>query len=998
MSQPPVLQDEQDDNLQDNVSHQDETKIPIKQSGSSGIAALLRTTKDSGLLKRITAKNGGSMTNIDSADDESVGNHTSNPVLPAHHSKIQRIQSVPCDVPLSSHTGRAPLNSVPSSLYTKSSSTSSASFGDQVQAPAKKQPLLPPSYGYENGRQISTSKMSSSVFSSVSDQSEMSHDHHEGSHLSKEVSPDRTSQESPLSDCFIEYEQYSDSSSDDHGRQSESDSVPIPQETDHETLLGGHNKESDRDGSETVSERTTMNSAPPTPVANNNSDIKKRPMFPPGKSPPTKSHPPAITSQSVRSASSEMGRQHSASVSMVTAKPVPKPRLKKAATSIDLYTPKSSGPDEINRSLLSEASSNKNVTMVTTNEGTMNTNETELDRSSRGISPPARDLKFENDVLKQQILHLKQQQSKLEGENSQLREHLEGELDTPTNQRRRGSADSGIHLSNSSAIPFPNSKPHSITAHPRPRSRSVSPVDVRESGQSDLRRSLDDIVLPSTKPVPIPRERGLKSAAAISSSVPTKTFLARTRDAPPTSSTHVTTPTTGGLYQRGTEKASCADVGSQSPVPKPRAVLTRPNNTPSQSSKSPFPLNINEEGTGSLDTMSTASASGKDLKTANTVRENQPVVQKNKILAIQTLQKLIPKQPLLLPSSAHIQTHGTKSVPVPRLIGQKETPPVTVSNNTVDNEVGGVFESVQKTSEVKVQPSHNLANSKQTLTPSKPLPPVSSTTTSGDKSLTPPKLPASSGEGVNNTSPKLVSGVLYKKMAIKSDVSWIKSCKPSIREDTTDAPHSAPPTTTPTSKIATSASSSKFSPPKKTAPYRSHAILSGPSGSTSSSSILNPGASYSTPATSTVLSGPPTLVTKETKVPPPKIVSSRKRTETISNSRKEKDSRRSDKRRHSFTSSTSDDSISSGASEGRNSKIKGRGFMGTKTQSEGKMIPPKKPPRPWLGKGRGFNEEFGGRPMSMLDTTVSVCECVCERERVCVSENTVATCNLHVHS
>ena len=168
--------------------------------------------------------------------------------------------------------------------------------------------------------------------------------------------------------------------------------------------------------------------------------------------------------------------------------------------------------------------------------------------------PDFEDLKYENDVLKHQISHLREQKSDLESENQVLREHLQSsdEIDSPSSSpyhRRKSSP--AIAVPMASVVNEPN----------RPVSMATPEITPMSAP-------------PTTKPIPIPRFRKTRSATVSGDSE-----VSPRQQVPPLSARHASVQDENFSVQ--------AKPHSNSPVPKPRSMSKPIINVISRSSPPP---------------------------------------------------------------------------------------------------------------------------------------------------------------------------------------------------------------------------------------------------------------------------------------------------------------------------------------------------------------------------------------------------------------------------
>ncbi len=225
-----------------------------------------------------------------------------------------------------------------------------------------------------------------------------------------------------------------------------------------------------------------------------------------------------------------------------------------------------------------------NVSTVAEMPPNMDTDDCEMDSRIedpvRPAEPVVGDLKYENEALKHQIMHLKGQRTELEQENSVLRERL----------------DSGGELSRSSGSPAPNSVPISSTLSPslssttsvystsapartsipvpkpppakvRVQRNTRPPLPTRESSDSvnsDISVFTDS---PPTLPIPVPRR--VTAPTLPVSSMPKPTPL-------PRSSPRITAPVAGSTTS-SREDVPEMKMAASPPI-KPRRVA-RPSKT-----------------------------------------------------------------------------------------------------------------------------------------------------------------------------------------------------------------------------------------------------------------------------------------------------------------------------------------------------------------------------------------------------------------------------------
>ena len=168
--------------------------------------------------------------------------------------------------------------------------------------------------------------------------------------------------------------------------------------------------------------------------------------------------------------------------------------------------------------------------------------------------PDFEDLKYENDVLKHQISHLREQKSDLESENQVLREHLQSsdEIDSPSSSpyhRRKSSP--AIAVPMASVVNEPN----------RPVSMATPEITPMSAP-------------PTTKPIPIPRFRKTRSATVSGDSE-----VSPRQQVPPLSARHASVQDEIFSVQ--------VKPHSNSPVPKPRSMSKPIINVISRSSPPP---------------------------------------------------------------------------------------------------------------------------------------------------------------------------------------------------------------------------------------------------------------------------------------------------------------------------------------------------------------------------------------------------------------------------
>ena len=215
-------------------------------------------------------------------------------------------------------------------------------------------------------------------------------------------------------------------------------------------------------------------------------------------------------------------------------RPVPKPRVSRAATCSDL-------PESDVKSAESAISHQE---------------------------PDVEDLKYENNVLKHQISHLKEQRSDLESENQVLREHLQSgdELDSPTaspyNRRKSspavsipmasaiGGSSQTVSMGTPETTPMsapPATKPIPIPRFRKPRSATVSgnagmyprqqapPLSVRNASVQDDVFTESNVRTKHQPNSPVPKPRSLSKPVidVTSRSSPPPVEQPHTRSSPP---------------------------------------------------------------------------------------------------------------------------------------------------------------------------------------------------------------------------------------------------------------------------------------------------------------------------------------------------------------------------------------------------------------------------------------------------------------------------------
>ena len=641
---------------------------------------------------------------------------------------------------------------------------------------------------------------------------------------------------------------------------------------------------------------TPLESSPATKHAENDfpqpSAISDVPKKPPRK--PLPPRPPPVGRSPSTSSTEDLRHDRSESVSApVVVKPLVKPRSATVAV------------------ISSEARSELGASQEVLEPGL------ELHKEE----PVVQELKYENEILKHQITHLKGQRSELVHENHTLREEI-SQLHT-----------SGEHnlepTYNETEVPVP--EPMGVTQEDRSPSPSQEFSEISTTSPSIVPMSVPPVPLPSPSvvptsvpPVPLPSPSvvptsvppvPLPSPSVVPTSVP-PVPLPRSSPKPVPRRRSSATVSTTEQDKEGEVKAE------QSPVPKPRLE----GEVKAEQSPVPKPRLEGE-------VKAEQSPVSKPRLEGEVKAEQSPVSKPRLEGKVKAEQSPVPKprQPpnperiLSVPDDSPPPKPPHRPRPVPRrtisVPGEVSTtgPTENLSFDSPTELDAAVFSSGNETvpewneavdAASSVPAKTTPPPTKPTLPPAKPTPPPAKPTPPPARPTLPPAKP---------TLPPPRPGVAFKRVNLKTDESWIKRKKQDSESEESDA-----------SRSSTPLSAASDRPDISHTPYRSSPIIPKPS-----SAVSN----YLPPRVTAPLTRQRTHVHSSSEVPVRRTMtpvgeSTRKR--EVSN----------------IARSNSDDNISG--------SVKRK----TKEAPVHRELPPKKPPRAWLQKRV---EDAHARPMSMVE-------------------------------
>ena len=455
----------------------------------------------------------------------------------------------------------------------------------------------------------------------------------------------------------------------------------------------------------------------------------------------------------------------------------------------------------------------------------------------------AKDLEYENEVLKHQIKHLKGNRTDLEMENQILKEHLlaSGEFESPKISpvlQHRMYANVSVpipikpllqHVSDPTEM-----RPHSVPPRPKPipRDRISGPLSIAErdttnESQTEINQTQTRHTSTQEEPKTAPPKLG--SFVTSQHSQPLDTALSST---PP-----------------------------KRPIPVPRRIsqdkVLRENLLASAK------LGVVEE-------RESQSSSQQDTQLGELTR---------KVTIDNEISEASFEQSKALDQTQMLEFEGDKDV---KSKSSKPSLPYQRSVSLQDRTDGK--SSAKRSASKSTTPT--LPSFSDTPTPSETPPP---TPKSAPPTSVSPAPTSTSGVDQSNVSvkkpgylPDQQPGVVYKKIAIKSDSSWIKKGAPPEKQKSesnlSTAVHDITPNTSKNSDGASKISNGGLSansggemsdrirtpspnqPPRPHPPYRSHAIVTAPQ---KTATIAHPGTSYLAPAV------------PRGAIPPPKIVRGR---------------------------------------------------------------------------------------------------------------------------